>query len=364
MTVTARERATALVNQFPPQTSVGNAHIFYFKPEGGKIFLGTAENRTKQVHFSNAARDQLIKVDPQTGKPKNMGNDREVIIPTVDYDAGRLVLKFINENAIHSPKALSSALLPTNCPLSYTCKVFQACNAFRIPRELRGNEIREHLLSQIRGLRYVTLADSQHVFENVHFDAGLVHIMCNKVAFHTWKKWISEHELACIWEYINLPFTAHLDLAAKMEEVWNEVWLKAPEEEQDAFREQYGLQVVVVHQSAAGAPLVLSSSAKKPVLRVNTGSQSGRKVAAPVAQRVPSDDHGNSSTAAAVEHKVGKIKAAPSLAQVKAAPSLAQAKVASQQKTEEKKATSAPADKKEPARQFSYAKALGNNSGA
>jgi hypothetical protein len=364
MTVTACERATALANQFPPQTSVGNAHIFYFKPEGGKIFLGTAENRTKLVHFSNAARDQLIKVDPQTGKPKNMGNDREVIIPTVDYDAGRLVLKFINENAIHSPKALSSALLPTNCPLSYTCKVFQACNAFRIPRELRGNEIREHILSQIRGLRYVILADFQHVVENVHFDAGLVHIMCNKVAFYTWKKWTSEHELACIWEYINLPATAHLDLAAKMEEVWNEVWLKAPEEEQDAFREQYGLQVVVVHQSAADAPLVLSSSPKKPVLKVNTGSQSGRKVAAPVVQRVPSDDHGNSSTTAAVENKVGKIKAAPSLAQVKAAPSLAQAKVASQQKTEEKKATSAPADKKEPARQFSYTKALGNNSGA
>jgi hypothetical protein len=185
MTVTARERATALANQFPPQTSVGNAHIFYFNPNGGKIFLGTAENRTKLVHFSNAARDQLIKIDPQTGKPKNMGTDREVIIPTVDYDAGRLVLKFINENAIHSHKQLSSALLPTSCPLSFTSKVFQACNAFRIPRELRGNEIREHLLSQIRGLRYLTLADFQHVCENVHFDTGLVHIMCNKVAFHT-----------------------------------------------------------------------------------------------------------------------------------------------------------------------------------
>jgi hypothetical protein len=38
-----------------------------------------------------------------------MGTDREVIIPTVDYDAGRLVLKYINENAIHSPKAAAAA---------------------------------------------------------------------------------------------------------------------------------------------------------------------------------------------------------------------------------------------------------------
>jgi hypothetical protein len=330
---TARERATALVNHFPPQSSVGNAHIFYFSPNGGKIFLGTAENRAQLVRFSTAARDQLIKIDPQTGKPKNMGNDREVIIPTVDYDAGRLVLKFINENAIHSPKPLSSALFPTGCPLSFTSKVFQACNAFRLPRELHGNEIREHLLSQIRGLRYVTLADFQHVCENVYFDTGLVHIICNKVAFHTWKKWISEHELACIWEYIKSSATAHLDLAAKMEEVWNEVWLKAPEEEQDAFREEHGWQVVVVHQSVAGAPLVLSSGPKKPVLKVNTGNSSSHNGADPVDQRPPSDDGAIPNATITVENDIGASKAAP-------------------------------VDKKESARQFSYDKALGNNSGA
>jgi hypothetical protein len=365
MSITASERAPAPASNSPPQTSVGNAHIFYFKPNGGKIFLGTAENRTKLAHFSNAARDQLIKIDPQIGKLKNMGNDREVIISPVDYDAGRLVLNFINENAIHTPKQLSSALLPTNCPLSFTCKVVQACNAFRIPRELRGDEIRKALLSRTRGLRYVTLADFQNVCENVHFDAGLVHVTCNKVAFHTWKKWISEHELACIWEYINLPATAYLGLVAKMEEVWDEVWLKAPEEEQDAFREEHGLQVVVLHRSVAGAPLVLSSGPKKPILKINTGSLITHKVPEPVDQRLPSDDHDKPSTTAAVENKVGGSKAALSLAQVKAAPSLAQQKASESNGADDKdKKAAAPVDKKAPARQFSYAKALGNNSGA
>jgi hypothetical protein len=78
------------------------------------------------------------------------------------------------------------------------------------------------------------------------------------------KHWISEHELACIWEYVNLPSTAHLSLVGKTEEVWQEVWDRASDDEQFAFCEEHGLQVVVVHQSIAGAPLVLSSGSKKP----------------------------------------------------------------------------------------------------
>jgi hypothetical protein len=57
---------------------VDNAHIFFVKPNGGKLFLGTADNQAKLVRFSGAAREQFA---------------REVIIPPVDYDAGRLVLK-------------------------------------------------------------------------------------------------------------------------------------------------------------------------------------------------------------------------------------------------------------------------------
>jgi hypothetical protein len=155
-----------------------------------------------------------------------------------------------------------------------------------------------------------------------------------------------------------------------MEEVWNEVWLKAPEEEQDAFREEHGLQVVVVHQSVAGAPLVLSSGPKKPVLEIDTGNSNAHQVAQPVDQRLPSNVGAIRNTNIVVENKFGTSKAALSLAQVKAAPSLAQAKAAGQQKASESKSAddkdkkaAAPADKKESARQFSYARALGNNSG-
>jgi hypothetical protein len=228
---------------------VDNAHIFVFKPNGGKLFLGTADNQAKLVRFSGAAREQFA---------------REVIIPPVDYDAGRLVLKYINENDIHSPKPLALSSLPAHAPLSFACNVYHACNAFRIPRDLRGNEVREHILFSIRGLKNVTLADFQSVCESVHFDAGLMRVLFNKVAYHTMKHWISEHELACIWEYVNLPSTAHLSLVGKTEEVWQEVWDRASDDEQFAFCEEHGLQVVVVHQSIAGAPLVLSSGSKKP----------------------------------------------------------------------------------------------------
>jgi hypothetical protein len=128
---------------------------------------------------------------------------------------------------------------------------------------------------------------------------------------------------------------------------------------------EHGLQVVVVHQSVAGAPLVLSSGLKKPVLKVNTGNSSSHKGTEPVDQRLPSDDGAIPNATITVENNIGASKAAPSLAKVRATPSLAQAKAAGQQqKVEEKKETAAPVDKKESARQFSYAKALGNNSGA
>jgi hypothetical protein len=322
MGVTVSEHASGPERKSPKQISAGNAHLFFFKPNGGKLFLGTADDRGKLVRFSNVARDQLVKINVQSGKPKNMGNDREVIIPAVDYDAGRLVVRYINENSIHNPKQLSLALLPAHFPLSFACKVYQACNSFRIPRDLRGNEVREHILSQIRGLRNVNLTEFQSVCETLHFDVGLMRVMCNKVAFHTFKKWISEHELSCIWEYINLPSTAHLGLVGQTEEVWQDVWDRASDEEQCAFREEHGLQIVVVHQSVAGAPLVLSSGSKKPVLKINTGDQSVHNVAR-MHQRVPSNDDDNLSTTAAVENKVsgniGAIKVAPSLAQATAA---------------------------------------------
>jgi hypothetical protein len=318
------------------------------KPNRGKLFLGTADNQAKLVRLSGVAREQLT---------------REVIIPPVDYDAGRLVLEYINENDVHNPKPLGLSSLSPHAPLSFACKVYHACNAFRIPRDLRGNEVREYILFSIRGLKNVTLVDFQSVCESVHFDPGLMRVIFNKVAYHIMKKRISEYELSCIWEYVNLPSTAHLSLVGKIEEVWQEVWDRASNDEQFAFREEHGLQIVVVHQIVAGAPLVLSPGPKKPVLKINTGTQSGRKVAESVDQRRPSDSSDNSSTTIAAEKEVGTTKAAPSLANVKAAPSLAQAKATAQQKTAESKKVVAPAEKK-PAGVFSYAKALGNNSGA
>jgi len=184
------------------QTTLGSAHVFYYPSQGKKVFLGTVADRSKLVHLSLLARDQLIKVDPRSGKTANMGNQREVTLGRLDHEAGLLILKYINDNNIHRSNLFTIDLLPADSTLAFRCKVFHACNAFRIVRHLCDDSIRNNLCFEFRKLDVITLADFQLVCEYLYFDSGLMNIMQNKVAYHTFRGWITEHELACIWEYV------------------------------------------------------------------------------------------------------------------------------------------------------------------
>jgi hypothetical protein len=184
-------------------TTVSSAKVFYYATPFDKAFLGTVEDSSKLAHLSLVARDQLMQADVQTSKNSNKSVQLEVTLGRMDSEAGLLVLKYINDSDIHHPKPLTYDLLPANSTLAFRCRVVHACNAFRIPRQLCGQAFRDRLCFDIRQLSSVTCADFQLVCDTVAHDAGLMNVMQNKVAYHTLRGWITEHELACIWEYVN-----------------------------------------------------------------------------------------------------------------------------------------------------------------
>lgn len=186
--------------------TVGSAKVFYYATPFDKAFLGTVDDSSKLAHFSLVARDQLMQFDAQTSKTSKINNKSvqlEVTLGRLDREAGLLVLKYINDSDIHHPKPLTYDLLPANSTLAFRCRVVNACNAFRIPHQLCGQAFRDRLSFDIRHLSSVTFADFQLVCHTVAHDPGLMNVMQNKVAYHTLRGWITEHQLACIWEYVN-----------------------------------------------------------------------------------------------------------------------------------------------------------------
>jgi hypothetical protein len=181
----------------------GSVNIFYNASPGNKVFLGTVSDRSKLAQFSLIARDQLVKEDARASKSSKSSIQHTVVLGRIDHEAGLLVLEYINNGDIAKPKPVTYDLLPANSTLALRCKVHQACNAFRIPHRLCGDEFRDRLCFEIRHLPVVTFADFQLVCDTVPFDAGLMNVMQNKVAYHTLRGWITEHELACIWEYVS-----------------------------------------------------------------------------------------------------------------------------------------------------------------
>ena len=184
-------------------TNLDNVNVFYYASAGNKIFLGTVDDGTKFAHFSLIARDQLLAANARSSKTANKGKQREVTIGRVDREAALLVLKYINNSDIHHPEPITYNLLPTDSTFALRCQVHHACNVFRIPGQLRGDHFRDRLCFEIRQLPTVTCADFQLICETAYFDAGLMNIMQNKVAYHTLRGWITEHELACIWEFVS-----------------------------------------------------------------------------------------------------------------------------------------------------------------
>lgn len=186
-----------------PTINPGSANIFYQASHGNKVFLGTIEDRSKLAHLSLVAREQLGKEDARASRTSQTSIQHTAVLGRVDHQAGLLVVKYINDNDTQHPKPITYDLLPADNTLSFRCKVHQACNAFRIARQLCGDDFRDRLCFEIRHLPVVTFADFQLVCEIVPFDAGIMNVMQNKVAYHTLRGWISEHELACIWEYVS-----------------------------------------------------------------------------------------------------------------------------------------------------------------
>jgi hypothetical protein len=167
-------------------TNPGSVNIFY-----------------QAAHVSLIAREQLVKEDTRASKSSKSSIQHTVVLGRIDHEAGLLVLKYINDSDINHPKPITYDLLPAESTLALHCKIHQACNASRIPHRLCADEFRDRLCFEIRHLPIVTFADFELVCETVPFDAGLMNLMQNKVAYHTLRAWITEHELACIWEYVS-----------------------------------------------------------------------------------------------------------------------------------------------------------------
>lgn len=174
--------------------------VYYCASAGNKIFLGTVDDAPKFAHFSLIARDQLHSGEARS--EVNKGIQRRVTVGRVDREAALLVLKYINNNSMYQPEPITDAHVPTDSTFALRCKVHHACNVFRIPRQLCGDDLRDRVCFEIRQLPTVTCADLQLICETAYFDAGLMNIMQNKVAYHTLRGWMSEHELACIWEFV------------------------------------------------------------------------------------------------------------------------------------------------------------------
>lgn len=184
-------------------TTLDNVNVFYYARAGNKIFIGTIDDGTKLAHFSLIACDQLLLADARSSKSANKDNKREVTIGRVDREAGLLLLKYINSNNINYPEPITYDLFPTDSTLALRCRVHHACNVFRIPRQLCGDDFRDRLCFDIRQLPTVTCPDLALVCETSYFDAGLTNVMQNKVAYHTLRGWVTEQELACIWEFVS-----------------------------------------------------------------------------------------------------------------------------------------------------------------
>lgn len=184
-------------------TNPNNVNVFYYASAGNKIFLGTVDDGTKFAHFSLVARDQLLAANARSSKTANKDKQREVTIGRVDREAALLILKYINNSDIRHPEPITYDLLPIDSTFALRCQVHHACNVFRIPGQLRGDHFRDRLCFEIRQLPTVTCADFQLICETAYFDAGLMNVMQNKVAYHTLRGWITEHELACIWEFVS-----------------------------------------------------------------------------------------------------------------------------------------------------------------
>ncbi|GAB7336433.1 hypothetical protein MBLNU13_g09729t1 [Cladosporium sp. NU13] len=171
------------------------------------------------AHSSLIARDQLLLADARSSKSANKVNKREVTIGRVDREAGLLLLKYIKNNNIHYPGPITHDLFPTDSTLALRCRVHHACNVFRIPRQLCGDDFRDRLCFDIRQLPTVTCADLALVSETSYLDAGLMNVMQNKITYHTLRGWGSNYV-----ERINAIFEKLQADAGARGKVFNSGW--------------------------------------------------------------------------------------------------------------------------------------------
>lgn len=228
----------------------------------------------------------------------------------------------------------------------------------------------------------MTLADFQLVCENVFFDSGLMNVMLNKVAYHTLRGWIQEHQLALIWEYVTKSDTIK---RTNYVEIINGIFAKlqaeaaaagkAVEAGKGAAWGEAEEEITVVHQSAAGAPLVLPSAPKKPTARVARKAPivfvGDRDAIRKAADAAASGDDGTSDKDSAEKAKkpfgnvggrVGAIRPAPGLAQAKVAAQESRTEPGEEAKGENSASTGREGEAVEQTttRKISYAKMLGS----
>jgi hypothetical protein len=118
----------------------------------------------------------------------------------LDYEAGLLILRWINGNSIYAAKPLIFDA-PTKFSFDFYCKIHRATHVFRMRRELEGSRVRKVLEEYIGGLRQPTFVDFRIANEEIEFDPPLIYLMRSQVVSVHLVEGLAEGEYGRIMEY-------------------------------------------------------------------------------------------------------------------------------------------------------------------
>jgi hypothetical protein len=118
----------------------------------------------------------------------------------IDYEAGLLILRWINGNSIYVAKPLIYDV-PTVFSFGFYCKIHAATRIFRIRREMQGSRVREILEEYIGGLQQPSFDDFRIANEELEFDPPLIYLMRSQVVSVHLVEGLAEGEYEKIREY-------------------------------------------------------------------------------------------------------------------------------------------------------------------
>jgi hypothetical protein len=189
-----------------PSRSI-NAVDVYYLDGGTKTLLGVASDKVKLARFSTTASLQLrVKrgrfAEEDVYSTADDGDRKlEILLELpIDYEAGLLILRWINGNSIYVAKPLNYDVPPA-FSFGFYCKIHAATRVFRIRREMSGSRVREILEEYIGGLQQPGFDEFRIANEQLEFDPPLIYLMRSQVVSVHLVKGLAEGEYGRIMEY-------------------------------------------------------------------------------------------------------------------------------------------------------------------